>query len=103
MPSVEAFNSAFGIGKRRLKAVVSSQIDEVVVGHEVIEQYKTYNFPISITFREHISKEDKVALRTHFSVQKTVLSRYGNPYLCSIKHIKMKDNKLTALGIGVRK
>lgn len=110
MPNPRAFLGAFGIHKNI--QLDDAKVVKIKIGHDVIEQYKTYQFPLEI----YINCEEKQDCREkltaffidYFKENHTVLSQYKNPYQCWIDEIKcIFDSstnlyKITALGHGIR-
>ena len=117
MPNPGAFLAAFQLQKG--KPIDTCIIQKVKVGHTVIQQYQEYAFPLEILLQCSGSQTDPELLVKHLTEfvgdNKTVLSDYGNPYLCNIDGWAIGSTKrlntlkgvehqitVTALGHGYR-
>ena len=119
MPSPSAFRKGFGLDDLVLKNFKLRQAPKV--GHQVVKTYKMYHFPIQFQFDRTNQKADSKALLKELQAmlvkeKKTILSDYGNPYLCyfdrdSFKLIEEKEEEgeepgshvtISCLGIGER-
>jgi hypothetical protein len=117
MPNPGAFVAAFALLKG--KHVDTCVIQKVKVGHTVVQQYQEYEFPLEIILQCLGSQPDPEMVLIHLieyiGKDKTVMSDYGNPYLCKIDNWKVASTKrlntlkgvelqitVTALGHGYR-
>jgi hypothetical protein len=100
MPAIQAFKKELKLGKRILSKIIP--IDTISIGHVVVEQYRSYEFPIIISLKREITGDEKEKLMLHLADEKVVLSQYGNPYRCYIRNVKFMEKLITATGIGIR-
>jgi hypothetical protein len=86
MPNPGAFVHAFALQKG--KPIDTCIIQKVKVGHTVVQQYQEYEFPLEIILQCADSKINSELVLKHLieytGQPKTVMSDYGNPYLCHI-------------------
>jgi hypothetical protein len=124
MPNPMAFLKGFGLNKG--VQVGDAKILKVSIKHIVIEQYKVYEFPMTIEVQvpkllgQTTTPFTTLDYNTHISQQfgafvskPTIInSQYGNPYLCSIDNIDIQPKQammdhymyftITCLGRGIR-
>lgn len=124
MPDPKAFLQGFNVSKGLV--IENWKIISVKIGHNVIEQYRLYQFPIQILLtsrgKKEESKEEKTlsasdiiaVLQEYVDKNKDVIvnSRFGNPYKCDFGTIKLSKSQqpidsprsilVSALGTAVR-
>jgi hypothetical protein len=95
MPDTKDFLKAFHLSKGSKWG--QYKVTKVQAQHQVIEQYKKYAFPIHVEWdrQEQKATLDDLNKEMHeqFSKEQCVYSRYGNPYRCQIKILKVVSSK----------
>lgn len=84
MPSPRAFLEGFQIHKNANVAGIT--IEKVTIKHIVVEQYKRYEFPLTVRVKTTLSKSDVLKnWESYIKGTKIINSKYGNPYSCDIR------------------
>lgn len=102
MPDPRAFLKGFKITKGLV--IKNWKIANVKIGHNIIERYRVYHFPIQILLTKTSSKEEEKvlspdsvisALQAFVDENKGVIvnSRYGNPYKCEFGTISLSTSQ----------
>ncbi len=114
MPTPRAFLTAFAL---KTGTVIKPQITaiKVGIGHDVVEQYRVYAFPLVVRLvtAKDVTKADALeAFQQYVATPRVVNSQYGNPYQCYIDtfHIRPVGSvdphvhvyEVTAMGHGDR-
>lgn len=114
MPDSYAFLRAFGI--KRNRTVGSWKITKIEIEHVMVERYRLYSYPLKIYLTAEKNERldlDEIPrlLKNTFGGTRTVNSRYGNPYECTIHKWELKKSRqdgtsvmavVTAKGKGKR-
>lgn len=94
MPNANKFRLGFGLRKGHLRA--GYKLVDVNVGHELVQRYREYRYPISMTWRATNLRSNESALlddlHHELSGSRVIKSAYGNPYKCNITGIKPTRN-----------
>lgn len=105
MPKSNSFAKAFKLQSRyqNKEFKKGKVITKITIGHDQIERYRSYSYPIVIEMKEEFLDEMKNFLNKQYhGLHLIVNSQYGNPYDCWIDDFVKISSTLTSTGHGIR-
>lgn len=92
MPSPRALLNAFNLSSGVI--IGNYSIDNIDIQERVVERYKSYEFPITITFTGYGDVNSlAIAFNNYVRGHKVVNSDYGNPYDCYFDPVHIINEK----------
>lgn len=87
MPDIKTIETGFGFIKN--KDYDGYLLENISGVHQVVTKYKKYKYYITLTYKpiHPIISEEKF-YNNHIFDDKTLLSSYGNPYICKLWKVK---------------